>query len=74
MKRTNRASAFPWQRAALMVLCVLLALVLFVLLFATAYIQYLLSLVTDDGSNWNVNAQEISMVIDDAAFLDFRQH
>lgn len=51
MKRTNRASAFPWQRAALMVLCVLLALVLFVLLFATAYIQYLLSLVTDDGSN-----------------------
>lgn len=33
-----------------MVLCVLLALVLFVLLFATAYIQYLLSLVTDDGS------------------------
>ena len=51
MKRANRSVAFHWQRAALMVLCVLLALVLFVLLFATAYIQYLLSLVSHDGSN-----------------------
>lgn len=51
MKRTNRSAAFPWQRAALIALCLLLALVLFVLLFATAYIQYLLSLVVDDGSN-----------------------
>ena len=34
-----------------MVLCILLTLILSAMLFATAYIQYLLSLVSDDGSN-----------------------
>ena len=51
MKRANRSVTFHWQRAALMVLCILLTLILSAMLFATAYIQYLLSLVSDDGSN-----------------------
>ena len=69
MKRTNRLTAFSWQRAALMVLCVFLALVLFALLFATIYIQYLLSLVTDDGSTQETLPHHIAATATEPADL-----
>lgn len=40
-----------WQRVSLTILCVVLSLILFVLLFATAYVHHLLSLVTDNSGN-----------------------
>lgn len=51
MKSSKGPLRVSWQRVALMVLCVILALVLFVMLFATAYVHHLLSLVTGDGNN-----------------------
>ncbi len=52
MNRSKGPRHLSWQRVSLIVLCALLALVLFVLLFATAYVHHLLSLVTgDNGDN-----------------------
>lgn len=51
MKSSKGPLRVSWQRVALMVLCVILALVLFVMLFATAYVHHLLSLVTGDGNH-----------------------
>ena len=42
-----------WQRIVLIVLCVILALVLVVMLFATAYVHHLLNLFTGDGDSLN---------------------
>lgn len=51
MKNTKGPMRISWQRVSLTVLCVILALVLFVLLFATAYVHHLLSLITVDPDN-----------------------
>ena len=50
MKSAKYPAQVSWQRVVLIVLCVILALVLFVMLFATAYVHHLLGLVTD-GDN-----------------------
>lgn len=51
MKKAKRSFAISWQRLSLIVLCVVLALVLFTLIFATTYVHHLLSFVThNDGS------------------------
>lgn len=46
MNRNKGPRQVSWQRVSLILLCALLALVLFVMLFATAYVHHLLSLVT----------------------------
>lgn len=46
MKRSKGPLRVSWQRVSLSILCVILALVLFVMLFATAYVHRLLDLVT----------------------------
>lgn len=51
MKNYKGSVHISWQRVSLIVLCVALALILFVMLFATAYIHHLLGLVTSDGNN-----------------------
>lgn len=51
MKGSKRPLQISWQRVSLMVLCGILALVLFALIFATAYVHHLLSLVTGDSNN-----------------------
>lgn len=51
MKNFKRTFAISWQRLSLLILCVVLALVLFVMLFATAYIQYLLSFITGNDDS-----------------------
>ena len=52
MKSSKGQARISWQRVALTILCVILALVLFVMIFATAYIHHLLSLVTGDGDGY----------------------
>ena len=49
MKSSKGPLRISWQRVSLSILCVILALVLFVMLFATAYVHHLLDLVT--GNN-----------------------
>ena len=51
MKSSKGQVRTSWQRVSLTILCVILALVLFTLIFATAYVHHLLSLVTggEDG-------------------------
>ncbi len=51
MKYAKGRQHISWQRLSLIVLCAILSLILFVLLFATAYVHHLLSLVTDNGGN-----------------------
>lgn len=46
MKKSEGKRPVSWQRIALIALCVILALVLFVMIFATAYISHLLGMVT----------------------------
>lgn len=46
MNRNNAPQRIPWQRVSLFILCAVLALILFALLFATAYVHHLLGLVT----------------------------
>ena len=46
MKRSKGPLRISWQRVSLSILCVILALVLFVMLFSTAYVHHLLGLVT----------------------------
>lgn len=52
-----------WQRNALMVLCAVLALVLFVLIFATAYVNYLLGRLNRVDPN-NESSLSLSEAID----------
>lgn len=51
MKSAKGPVRVSWQRISLIVLCVVLALVLFVMLFATAYVHHLLGLVTGNGDS-----------------------
>lgn len=51
MSKQPRSQAFSWQRLTLLILCVTLALILFVLIFATAYIHHLLSFITHDDNS-----------------------
>lgn len=55
MKRSKGPLRVSWQRVSLSILCVILALVLFVMLFATAYVHHLLDLVTS-GNNDDLTA------------------
>lgn len=52
MNRNRGPQQISWQRVSLIALCALLALVLSVLIFGTAYVHHLLSLITgDNGDN-----------------------
>lgn len=51
MSKRPQSQAFSWQRLTLLILCVTLALILFVLIFATAYIHHLLSFITHDDNS-----------------------
>ena len=51
MKKTKRPLAISWQRLSLIILCAVLALILFALVFATTYIHHLLSYVTHDENS-----------------------
>ena len=52
MKTPKRSMPYSWQRISLLALCVVLTLILTTLLFATTYIQHLLSFITiDNGEN-----------------------
>ncbi|MBE6941544.1 MAG: LytR family transcriptional regulator [Ruminococcaceae bacterium] len=53
MKSAKDPAQVSWQRIILIVLCVILALVLFVMLFATAYVHHLLGLVTGNENSMN---------------------
>lgn len=46
MKKSKGPHSVSWQRVSLIVLCVILALVLFVMVFATAYINHLIGMIT----------------------------
>ena len=51
MKSSKGPLRISWQRVSLSILCVILALVLFVMLFATAYVHHLLDLVTGNNND-----------------------
>ena len=51
MKSSKGPLRISWQRVSLSILCVILALVLFVMLFATAYVHHLLDLVTNSNND-----------------------
>lgn len=51
MNRSKGPQRVSWQRISLITLCALLALVLFAMLFATAYVHHLLGLVTGGDNN-----------------------
>lgn len=51
MKNSKGPLQISWQRITLIVICIILALVLSLLVFATAYVHHLLSLVTSDANN-----------------------
>ena len=51
MKYAKHRQHISWQRLSLIALCAILSLILFVMLFATAYVHHLLSLVTDNGGD-----------------------
>ncbi len=50
MKSSKGPKPVSWQRVSLIVLCSFLAIVLFVMVFATAYIQRLINLITVESS------------------------
>lgn len=61
MEGNRRNTAVRWQKIGLSVLCVILALILIVMIFVTAYANYLLNLVvtrpedeTTKGSDWTM--------------------
>ena len=68
MNRSKGPRQVSWQRVSLIILCALLALVLFTLLFATAYVHHLLSLVTG-GDNSSIHetlsSEEIATLASD---------
>ncbi len=51
MKKNKRPLAMSWQRLSLIILCAVLTLVLFALIFATTYIHHLLSYVTHNENS-----------------------
>lgn len=53
MKNENAPRRITWQRVSLMILCVLLALILTVMIAATAYVHRLLGFVTDNNEDLN---------------------
>ena len=55
MKKPNNSVHFSWQRISLIVLCAVLAIILAVMIFATSYIHHLLSLVTVNGDDDDIN-------------------
>ena len=68
MKNAKGPVRISWQRLSLIVLCVILALVLFVLLFATAYVHHLLSLITvdpDDSLHETLSPEQLATATDD---------
>lgn len=66
MKNSKGPVRYSWQRISLMVLCAFLALVLFVLLFATAYVHHLLSLVTiDHDINSTMSSEQLATATED---------
>ena len=52
MKYAKDSQRMTWQHIALIVLCFVLALVLFALIFGTAYVHHLLGLITDNGDGY----------------------
>ena len=68
MKNAKGPMRVSWQRLSLIALCVILALVLFVLLFATAYVHHLLSLITvdpDDSLHETLSSEQLATATDD---------
>ena len=68
MKNTKGPMRVSWQRLSLIVLCVILALVLFVLLFATAYVHHLLDLITvdpDHSLHETLSSEQLATATDD---------
>lgn len=67
MKNFKWPFAISWQRLSLLVLCVILALVLFVLVFATAYVHHLLGFITGDDSNiqGTLSSEQMATATDD---------
>lgn len=51
MNTSKGPRRISWQRVSLSILCIFLALVLFVMIFATAYVHHLVGLVTGDNSD-----------------------
>lgn len=51
MKKNKRPLNISWQRLSLIILCSVLALILFALIFATSYIHHLLSYVTHNDDS-----------------------
>ena len=61
MEGNRRNTAVRWQKIGLSVLCVILALILIVMIFVTAYANYLLNMVvtrpedeTTKGADWTM--------------------
>ena len=67
MKNLKWPFAISWQRLSLLVLCVILALVLFVLIFATVYVNHLLGFITGDDSNiqGTLSSEQMATATDD---------
>lgn len=73
MKRSEGTSRILWQRVSLIVLCVVLALVLCALLFATAYVHHLLNLVSNssDSLNGTLSPEDMATATDPDNDPDF---
>lgn len=68
MKKAKKSSAMSWQRLSLIILCVCLGIVLTALISATAYINHLLSFVTnnDDSSiHGTLSSEDMATATDD---------
>ncbi len=68
MKDAKEPLQFPWRRVSLIVLCVVLALMLAALIFATTYVHHLLSLVTgdpDDSLNATLSSEQLATLASD---------
>ncbi len=50
MKDTSRSRKYSWKRISLIVLCVFLAVILLVMIFVTAYVNHVLSLIKPPSS------------------------
>ena len=62
MKYAKGSQRITWQHIALTTLCIMLALVLFVMIFATAYVHRLLNMVIDDDGylNATMSSQDLA--------------
>lgn len=68
MKENKGPRKVSWQRIALIILCIILIIVLTVMLCATAYMNYVLGLVSDNGDNalgGTLSPEEMSSAIID---------